>query len=82
MEEYKLKFIIVGGLVYLCIIDFKWFCEIVDSVGVYLFVDMVYFLGLVVVGVYFNLFDYVYVVMIIMYKVLRGLCGGFILVND
>lgn len=42
----------VGVSVYLCVIDFKCFCEIVDEVGVYLMVDMVYIVGLVVVGFY------------------------------
>lgn len=56
-------------------------CEIVDKVGVYLFVDMVYVVGLIVVGVYLSLVFFVYVVMIIMYKILVGLCGGLILLN-
>lgn len=53
-------------------------CEIVDEVGVYLFVDMVYVVGLIVVGLYLNLLLYVYVVIIIIYKILGGLCGGLI----
>lgn len=74
--------LIVGGLVILWIIDFVKMCEIVDFVGVYLLVDMVYFVGLVVVGIYLLLFFYVYVVIIIIYKILCGLCGGMILIND
>lgn len=50
--KYKLKMIVVGVSVYLCKIDFVKFCEIVDEVGVYLMVDMVYIVGFVVVGLY------------------------------
>lgn len=45
-------------------------------------VDMVYIVGLVVVGLYFNLVLYVDVVMIMMYKMLWGFCGGMILVKE
>lgn len=47
----------------------------------YLFVDMVYVVGLVVVGVYLSLLLYVYVVILIIYKILCGLCGGIIIVK-
>lgn len=70
---------IIGGFfVYFGIVDWVKFCEIVDSVGVYLFVDMVYVVGFVVVGVYLNLFFYVYVVIMIIYKIFVGLCSGLI----
>lgn len=73
---------IIGGFfVYFGVVDWVKMCEIVDSIGVYLFVDMVYVVGLVVVGVYLNLVFYVYVVIIIIYKILVGLCGGLILVK-
>lgn len=72
----------MGGFVILCVIDFVKFCEIVDKVGVYLYVDMVYFVGFVVVGEYLLLFFYVDVVIIIIYKILCGLCGGMIFIND
>lgn len=42
-------------------------------------VDMVYVVGLIVVGIYLNLLLYVYVVIMIMYKILVGFCGGLIL---
>lgn len=82
VKEYKLKLIVVGVSVYFCVIDFKWFCEIVDEVGVYLMVDMVYIVGLVVVGLYLNLVLYVYFVIMIIYKMLCGLCGGMILCEE
>lgn len=78
VKEYKFKMIIGGFFVYLGIVDWVKFCEIVDSVGVYFFVDMVYVVGFVVVGVYLNLLFYVYVVMIIIYKILVGLWSGLI----
>lgn len=53
-----------------------------DEVGVLLMVDMVYIVGLVVIGVYLSLLLYVYVVIIIIYKILCGLCGGMILINS
>lgn len=80
--EYKFKFIVVGVLVYLRIIDFKKFKEIVDEVNVKLMVDMVYIVGLVVVGLYLNLVEYVDFVIIIIYKILCGLCGGMILCKE
>lgn len=80
--EVKFKMIIVGVSVYLRVIDFKKFREIVDIVGVYLFVDMVYIVGLVVCGLYLLLLFYVDVVIFIIYKILRGLCGGIIFIND
>lgn len=78
----KFKLIVVGGIVYSCVWDWVVFCVIVDEVGVYLMVDMVYIVGLVVGGQYFLLLLYVYVVIIIMYKLLCGLCGGMVLMND
>lgn len=81
VKEYKLKMIIGGFFVYFGVVDWVKMCEIVDSIGVYLFVDMVYVVGLIVVGVYLNLVLYVYVVIIIIYKILVGLCGGLILVK-
>lgn len=71
--------IVVGFFVYFCVVDWQKFRDIVDSVGVYLFVDMVYVVGFVVVGVYFLLINVVYVVIIIIYKILCGFCGGFIM---
>lgn len=62
--------------------DFVCFCVIVDEVDVVFMVDMVYFVGLVVVGVYFSLVLYVYVVIFIIYKMFGGFCGGIILCND
>lgn len=75
---YKLKLIVVGVSVYFCMIDFKKFCDIVDEVGVYFMVDMVYIVGFVVVGFYLNLVFYVDFVMIMIYKIFCGLCGGMI----
>lgn len=45
-------------------------------------VDMVYIVGLVVVGLYFNFVEYVDFVIIIIYKILCGLCGGMILCKE
>lgn len=80
--EYKFKVIIVGWFVYFCMMDFVVFCVIVDEVGVLFWVDMVYFVGLVVVGLYLNLVLYVYVVFLMVYKIIGGLCFGFIFIND
>lgn len=74
--------IVVGVSVYGWMIDFVKFREIVDEVGVKLMVDMVYIVGLVVVGFYFNLVFYVDIIMIIIYKILCGFWGGMILIND
>lgn len=71
-----------GFLVYLREIDFKKFREIVDEVGVLLLGDIVYVVGFVVIGEYVNFFLYCYVVLSIIYKILRGFRGGFILIND
>lgn len=76
--EFCLKVIIVGWLVYLWVFDFVVFWLIVDEVGVKLFVDMVYFVGLVVVGLYLLLVLYVDVVFIIVYKMFGGGCFGLI----
>lgn len=43
-------------------------CKIVDNFNVILFVDMVYIFGLVVAGEVSSSFDYVDVVIMIMYK--------------
>lgn len=82
VKEYRLKFILVGVLVYLRVIDFKKFREIVDEVGVYLMVDMVYIVGFVAVGFYLLFVEYVDFVIIIIYKIFRGLCGGFIFCKE
>lgn len=71
-----------GFLVYLREIDFKKFREIVDEVGVLLLGDIVYVVGFVVVNEYVYFFLYCYVVLSIIYKILRGFRGGFILIND
>lgn len=44
--------------------------------------DIVYIVGLVVIGYYFNLVFYCDVVIIIIYKILRGLWGGLIFIWD
>lgn len=81
VNEYKLKLIVVGVLVFVLKIDFECLVKIVKLVGVYLMVDMVYYVGLIVVGVYLNLVLYVDFVMMMMYKSLCGLCGGVILMK-
>lgn len=82
VREYCLKLIVVGVSVYLWMIDFKCFCEIVDEVDVKLMVDMVYIVGLVVLGLYLNLVLYVDIVISMIYKILCGFCGGLILINS
>lgn len=43
---------------------------------------MVYIVGLVVFGYYFSFIFYVYVMIMIIYKILCGFRGGLILIND
>lgn len=85
MEEVvlceKFKMIIGGGLVYFCEWDYKCMCEIVDKVGVIFMIDMVYFVGLIVVGLLDNFVKYVYIVILIIYKIFWGFCGGVIMMG-
>lgn len=78
----KLKVIICGYLVYFRIVDFKKFREIVDVCGVKLMVDIVYIVGLIVGGVYLLLVFYVDIIILIIYKILRGVRGVIIMIND
>lgn len=70
--------IVVGVSVYLCEILYDWFVEIVNDVGVKFFVDMVYYVGFVVGGVYYNLVFCVDFVIFMIYKMLWGFCLGVI----
>lgn len=75
---FRLKLIVVGISVYFRYLDYVRFRVICDEVGVYLMVDMVYISGFVVGDVVFGLFEYVDIVIIIIYKFLRGLRFGVI----
>lgn len=73
--------IICGVLVYVRDWDYVRFRVIVDKVGVLLLVDIVYFVGLIVVGLFNDLMEYCYIVILIIYKMLWGLCGGLIMLG-
>lgn len=68
----------VGVSCYFRYFDYKRFREIVDENGVYVLVDMVYVSGFVVIGVVLSFFEYCDIVIIIIYKILRGLRLGMI----
>lgn len=68
----------VGVSCYFRYLDYKRFREIVDENGVYVLVDMVYVSGFVVIGVVLSFFEYCDIVIIIIYKILRGLRLGMI----
>lgn len=71
-------FFFVGVSCYFRYFDYKRFREIVDENGVYVLVDMVYVSGFVVIGVVLSFFEYCDIVIIIIYKILRGLRSGMI----
>lgn len=75
VQFFCFKIFVVGILVYCCFIDYECMCKIVDLVGVYFVVDIVYIFGFVVFGVIFIFFEYVDVVIIIIYKFFCGFCG-------
>jgi len=78
-KECKPKVIIAGASAYARKIDFKRFCEIADSVGAYLMVDMAHIAGLVASGYHESPIPYAHVTTTTTHKTLRGPRGGMIL---
>lgn len=75
---FRFKLIVVGISVYSRYLDYVKFREVCNEVGVYFMVDMVYISGFVVGDVVLGLFEYVDIVIIIIYKLFRGLRFGVI----
>ncbi|WP_406865894.1 serine hydroxymethyltransferase [Escherichia coli] len=78
-KEHKPKMIIGGFSAYSGVVDWAKMCEIADSIGAYLFVDMAHVAGLVAAGVYPNPVPHAHVVTTTTHKTLAGPRGGLIL---
>lgn len=75
--------ILCGYFFYLCEFDYFVFKFVVDDVGVFMMVDVFYVGGFIVGGVFVNFMDVGFdVFMMMMYKILCGLCGGLIVCID
>ena len=81
-KEHKPKMIIAGFSAYSQVVDWQRFRDIADSVGAYLFVDMVHVAGLVAAGVYPSPVPFADVVTTTTHKTLRGPRSGLILSRD
>ncbi len=78
-KKHQPKVIVAGFSAYSRKVDWKFFRQIADSVGAYLWVDMAHVAGLVAVDLYPTPIPYADVVTTTTHKTLRGPRGGMIL---
>ncbi|MDQ1130875.1 serine hydroxymethyltransferase [Microbacterium sp. SORGH_AS_0888] len=81
-RDRRPRLIIAGWSAYPRHLDFARFREIADEVGVYLWVDMAHFAGLVAAGVHPSPLPYAHVTTSTTHKTLGGPRGGVILTDD